>query len=80
MIAAAGFGAQFTHRLGHGFGLDVHEPPYLVEGSETRLEPGMLFTVEPGIYQVGKFGVRIEDDCVMTETGIEVLSHRPVKL
>jgi Xaa-Pro dipeptidase len=79
VITTGGYGKQFTHRLGHGFGLDVHEPPYLVDGSETRLEPGMLFTVEPGIYQEGKFGVRIEDDCVMTETGIEVLSHRPVK-
>ena len=80
VIAAGGFGAQFTHRLGHGIGLEGHEPPYLVEGSETRLEPGMVFTIEPGIYQAGKFGVRIEDDCVMTETGVEVLSHRPAKL
>jgi len=80
VIAAAGYGPQFTHRLGHGFGLEVHEPPYLVDGSETRLEPGMTFTIEPGVYQPGKFGVRIEDDCVMTETGIEVLSHRPAKI
>jgi Xaa-Pro dipeptidase len=80
VITAAGYGAQFTHRLGHGIGLEGHEPPYLVEGSETRLEPGMVFTIEPGIYQTGKFGVRIEDDCIMTETGIEVLSHRPAKL
>jgi Xaa-Pro aminopeptidase len=79
VIATGGYGAQFTHRLGHGFGLDIHEPPYLVDGNETRLEPGMTFTVEPGIYQVGKFGVRIEDDCIMTETGIEVLSRRPAK-
>ena len=79
VITAAGYGAQFTHRLGHGIGLDGHEPPYLVDGSETRLEPGMVFTIEPGIYQPGKFGVRIEDDCIMTETGIEVLSHRPAK-
>jgi Xaa-Pro dipeptidase len=80
VITAAGYGAQFTHRLGHGIGLDGHEPPYLAEGSETRLEPGMVFTIEPGIYQTGKFGVRIEDDCIMTETGIEVLSHRASKL
>ena len=79
VIVAGGFGAQFTHRLGHGFGLEVHEPPFLVDGNETRLEPGMTFTVEPGIYQVGKFGVRIEDDCIMTETGIEVMSRRPAK-
>jgi Xaa-Pro dipeptidase len=80
VIAAGGFGPQFTHRLGHGIGLDIHEPPYLVEGNETRLEPGMVFTLEPGIYQTGKFGVRIEDDCVMTETGVVVLSQRPAKV
>ena len=80
VITEGGFGPLFTHRLGHGIGLDGHEPPYLVEGNETRLEPGMVFTVEPGIYQAGKFGVRIEDDCVMTENGVAVLSHRPTKL
>ena len=77
VIAQGGFGSLFTHRLGHGIGLDGHEAPYLVEGNDTRLEPGMVFTVEPGIYQAGKFGVRIEDDCVMTETGVVVLSRRP---
>jgi Xaa-Pro dipeptidase len=80
VITAAGFGQFFTHRLGHGLGMDGHEAPYLVEGSDTRLEPGMVFTIEPGIYQLGKFGVRIEDDCVMTDGGVEVLSHRPAKL
>jgi len=80
VITDAGYGAFFTHRLGHGLGMDGHEPPYLVEGSATRLEPGMVFTIEPGIYQLGKFGVRIEDDCIMTENGVEVLSHRPPKL
>lgn len=80
VIAGAGYGQYFTHRLGHGMGLDGHEAPYLVEGSETRLEPGMVFTIEPGVYQLGKFGVRIEDDCLMTESGIEVLSARPAKL
>jgi Xaa-Pro dipeptidase len=80
VIAKGGFGPQFTYRLGHGIGLDGHERPYLVEGNETRLEPGMVFTLEPGIYQAGKFGVRIEDDCVMTESGVAVLSHRPAKL
>jgi Xaa-Pro dipeptidase len=79
VIATAGFGAFFTHRLGHGLGMDGHEDPYLVEGNNTRLEPGMVFTIEPGIYQLGKFGVRIEDDCVMTDAGVEVLSHRPAK-
>ncbi len=79
VITDGGYGPSFTHRLGHGLGMDGHEVPYLVEGNETRLEPGMVFTIEPGVYQLGKFGVRIEDDCLMTENGIEVLSHRPAK-
>ncbi len=80
VITAGGYGQFFLHRLGHGMGMDGHEPPYLVEGNETRLEPGMVFTIEPGIYQLGKWGVRIEDDCVMGENGVEVLSHRPAKV
>src|SRR3989454_43612 len=80
VIAAAGYGPFFTHRLGHGLGMDGHEPEYLVEGNKTRLEPGMVFTIEPGVYQPEKFGVRIEDDCVMTERGVEVLSQRAAKL
>ena len=80
VITAAGHGPFFTHRLGHGLGMDGHEPQYLVEGNKNRLEPGMVFTIEPGIYQLGKFGVRIEDDCVMTENGVEVLSQRAAKL
>ena len=80
LIASAGYGQFFTHRLGHGLGMDGHEPAYLVEGNTTPLEPGMVFTDEPGIYQLGKFGVRIEDDCTMTEHGVEVLSHRATKL
>jgi len=80
VISDGGYGQYFTHRLGHGMGMDGHEAPYMVEGNETRIEPGMVFTDEPGIYQLNKFGVRIEDDCLMTENGIEVLSHRPSKL
>src|SRR6266513_3134618 len=80
VITAAGYGPFFTHRLGHGLGMDGHEPEYIVEGNTTRLEPGMVFTIEPGIYQLGKFGVRIEDDCVMTDNGVEVLSPRVAKL
>src|SRR5947208_6292282 len=80
VITAAHYGPFFTHRLGHGLGMDGHEPEYLVEGNKTHLEPGMVFTIEPGIYQLGKFGVRIEDDCVMTESGVEVLSQRASKL
>ena len=80
VITDGGYGQYFTHRLGHGMGMDGHEAPYMVEGNETRLEPGMVFTDEPGIYQLNKFGVRIEDDCVMTDGGVEVLSQRPAKL
>ncbi|HEV2750724.1 MAG TPA: Xaa-Pro peptidase family protein, partial [Gemmatimonadales bacterium] len=80
VITDAGYGPFFTHRLGHGLGMDGHEPAYLVEGNKTPLEPGMVFTDEPGIYQLGKFGVRIEDDCTMTEHGVEVLSRRAQKL
>src|SRR5262245_42049805 len=80
VITDGGYGQYFTHRLGHGMGMDGHEAPYMVEGNETRIEPGMVFTDEPGIYQLNKFGVRIEDDCVMTDNGVEVLSHRPAKL
>ncbi len=80
VITDAGYGQYFTHRLGHGMGMDGHEAPYMVEGNTLLLEPGIVFTDEPGIYQLGKFGVRIEDDCMMTPTGVEVLSHRPAKL
>src|SRR5437764_6971265 len=79
VITAAGYGPFFTHRLGHGLGMDGHEPPYLVEGNALSLEPGMVFTDEPGIYQLGKFGVRIEDDCLMTASGVEDLSQRAAK-
>ena len=79
MITTGGYGPSFTHRLGHGLGMDGHEVPYLVQGNETRLEPGMVFTIEPGIYQLGKFGVRIEDDVRVTDSGLEVLTHRPTK-
>src|SRR5437867_9532802 len=80
VIRDSGYGQYFTHRLGHGKGMDGHEPPYMVDGNTTRLEPGIVFTDEPGIYQLGKFGVRIEDDCMTTPTGVEVLSRRPAKL
>src|SRR5437899_10022299 len=80
VITAAGYGSFFTHRLGHGLGMDGHEPAYLVEGNMTALAPGMVFTTDPGLYQLGKFGVRIEDDCVMTDRGVEVLSQRAAKL
>lgn len=75
LIERAGFGPQFVHRLGHGIGLDVHELPYLVSGSHDRLAAGDAFSVEPGVYLAGRFGVRIEDTVLLTESGPEVLSR-----
>lgn len=74
VITAAGYGEYFVHRTGHGLGLEVHEPPYLTSTSETVLEPGMVFSIEPGIYLPGRFGIRLEDIVVLEEQGPRVLS------
>ncbi len=74
VIAAAGFGDAFFTRTGHGLGLEVHEPPSVVAGNHFVLEPGMVVTVEPGVYLTGKFGVRIEDTIVITEAGADRLT------
>jgi D-alanyl-D-alanine dipeptidase len=65
----SGYGEYFIHRLGHGIGLDEHELPYLVNGNRTALQPGMAFTIEPGLYLPGRFGVRIEDSLWLNESG-----------
>jgi Xaa-Pro aminopeptidase len=74
VVDEAGYGPYFIHRTGHGIGIEVHERPYIREGYDALLEPGMTFTVEPGIYLPGEFGVRIEDDILITETGAESLT------
>jgi len=78
VIEEAGYGEQFGHGLGHGIGLEVHESPRLApRGVKGRLEPGMVVTVEPGIYLRGRFGIRLEDDVLVTSTGRTVLSRLP---
>ncbi|MBC2905316.1 aminopeptidase P family protein [Streptomyces cupreus] len=69
VIEVAGYGEYFVHRTGHGIGVTTHEPPYLVEGEQLPLVPGMCFSIEPGIYLPGRFGVRIEDIVTCTEDG-----------
>ncbi|GAB3434098.1 M24 family metallopeptidase [Flindersiella endophytica] len=80
VIAEAGYGDQFIHRTGHGIGLQGHEDPYIVAGNTLALEPGMAFSVEPGIYFSGRHGARIEDIVVVTGTGVERLNVRPREL
>ena len=83
VIADAGFGPgykYFTHRLGHGIGLDGHEWTYLVKGNQTKLEPGMAFSDEPGIYIPGEFGVRLEDVMVVTPSGAELLTGQAASI
>jgi Xaa-Pro aminopeptidase len=80
IITRAGFGKAFGHGLGHGTGLEIHEAPRLAVGQKTKLRPGMIVTVEPGIYVPGWGGVRIEDDVLVTRTGHEVLTDVPKQL
>jgi Xaa-Pro dipeptidase len=77
VIEAAGYGKYFTHRTGHGLGMEAHEDPYIRTGNHMLLEQGMTFTIEPGIYLPGRNGVRIEDDVVITSTGADSLTSFP---
>jgi Xaa-Pro aminopeptidase len=77
IITDAGFGDRFIHRTGHGIGLDVHEEPYIVAGNDLPLEPGMAFSVEPGIYLPGRWGARIEDIVIVTDHGVAPVNNRP---
>ena len=80
VIEDAGYGDFFIHRTGHGLGLETHERPNITAGNDVILEPGMVFTVEPGIYVPGLGGVRIEDDVCITEKGVDVLTAFPYDL
>ncbi len=80
VIADGGFGPNFTHRLGHGCGIDCHEPPDVSGASDAVCRPGMVFSIEPGIYLPGEFGVRIEDLVMVTEDGCQVLNAHPKDL
>ena len=77
VIEKAGYGDAFLHRTGHGIGLEEHEPPYIVAGNDQLLEPGMCFSIEPGIYLEGRFGVRIEDIVAITNHGPVRLNEAP---
>jgi D-alanyl-D-alanine dipeptidase len=74
VIEDGGYGKAFIHRTGHGIGVDGHEAPWIMQGNEELLQPGMAFSVEPGIYLPGKFGVRIEDIVVVSDEGVRTLT------
>jgi Xaa-Pro dipeptidase len=83
VITDAGYGPDyeyFTHRLGHGMGMDMHEWPYLVRGNSTKLQPHMTTSNEPGIYIRGEFGIRLEDDMHITENGAELFTPQSLSL
>ena len=75
VITEAGYGDYFVHRTGHGLGIDIHEPPYITATSEVVLDEGMVFSIEPGIYLQGRFGVRLEEIVILRSNGPEILSE-----
>lgn len=75
IITAGGYGDLFIHRVGHGIGMDTHEHPYLVEGNDELIETGMAFSIEPGIYAPGEWGMRLEDIVTVTDTGVDSLNR-----
>ena len=77
VISDAGYGEFFIHRTGHGLGVEIHEPPYITATSQTMLDEGMVFSIEPGIYLPGRFGVRLEDIVILRADGAEILSELP---
>lgn len=77
ILRDAGYGDLFIHRTGHGIGMETHEEPYIVEGNQGVLEPGMAFSIEPGFYVDGQYGARIEDIVITTEDGVDVLNQTP---
>ncbi len=77
VITDAGYGEYFVHRLGHGMGIEVHEPPYISASSQSVLDEGMVFSIEPGVYLPGRFGLRLEDIVIMRADGPEILSGLP---
>ena len=77
VIADAGYGQYFVHRTGHGMGIDGHEPPYITATSDTVLEEGMVFSIEPGIYLPGRFGIRLEEIVILRADNAEILSDLP---
>src|SRR5205085_1272275 len=80
VLAREGLERYFTHSTGHGVGLEIHEPPRLGRGQSTRLLPGMVITIEPGVYVPGVGGVRIEDMVAVTENGCQILTPTPKEL
>jgi Xaa-Pro aminopeptidase len=80
VLRKAGLAEAFSHSTGHGLGLEIHEPPRIGAGQTTRLLPGMVITIEPGVYLAGQFGIRIEDMVAVTRSGGQVLTPAPKAL